>query len=190
MGTYKTNLAEAEEDENKKNVLLEEAEEYFIKALELGPKHQEILIGQAKMEMARGDYNKMKDYSMQCVSLDPSLSDCYWYLAISQIYLKDTESAKTNIEMAARRGYQVESEAKLKELANVYASIQDNQALADIFEKLTKINPENPQYHSTLAFFYKELRRYKEARAEALKTLELSPESKDNVNAFLKTLPY
>jgi Flp pilus assembly protein TadD len=58
-----------------------------------------------------------------------------------------------------------------------------------VFEKLIAINQNNPQYRSSLAYFYRQTGQYEKARIQALKVLELSPESKPNVDAFLKTLP-
>ena len=58
------------------------------------------------------------------------------------------------------------------------------------YESLISLNPENIQYYATLAAVYKETGDYKNARKTALKVIELSPESKDEVNAFLNTLPY
>ena len=72
---------------------------------------------------------------------------------------------------------------------HVKKSISDYKNLAIVFEKLVALNPTAIQYHSSLAVVYKNLGEYAKARQEALKTLELSPASKQNVDAFLSTLP-
>jgi tetratricopeptide (TPR) repeat protein len=98
--------------------------------------------------------------------------------------------AQKNILAASPKLYNIESVESLTELADAYGKIQDYKNLVPIFEKLILIEPNNAQYHSTLAFLYKEIGDYKKAKETALKVLELSPESKDNVDEFLKSLPY
>ena len=183
-------LAKQQTDTNIKNILLQQADNYFKQALKLAPKHQEIPIGQAKMEIVAGNYESARDYSEKCISLNPDLGECYWYLGLSKIYLTDVESAKEDIQTANSKGYNTESEASLNELSNAYGSLSDWQNLVPVYEKLIRISSDIAQYHSSLAFFYSKVGRYADAREEARKVLELSPESKANVEAFLKTLPY
>ncbi len=185
LGSSSAILARQEENPEMKNDLLQKAASYFEKALQLAPKYQEIPIEQAKMEIVAGNYAKAQDYSQKCVALNAGLKDCWWYFGIAQIYLKDTAGAQKNIFLSNHP----ESQESLGELADAYYAILDYQNLALTYEKLVKINPTIAQYHSSLAFFYKELGKYDKARQEAQKVLELSPESKPNVEAFLKTLP-
>lgn len=189
LGTLTTTLAEQEEDTVKKNILFEQANNYLDKALQLSPKHQEILVAKTKLEIDKKNYINAKNYSDKCISLSADLSDCYWYLGLAEIYLKNNNVAENNIKIANEKGYAVDSEVSLVELANSYNYNNDYKNLATIFKKLTIINPNAVQYHSSLAAVYAELGRYNEARQEAMKVLQLSPASKQNVDAFLRTLP-
>ena len=74
-------------------------------------------------------------------------------------------------------------------LAKKTGQKQDYQDLAEIYQALIELYPQNPQYHATLAYTYKELGDYKKAREQALIVLELSPDSSPNVQEFLKSLP-
>ena len=186
LGSSTTILAAQEKNADAKNNLLKQASSYFDKAGQLGPKHQEVLIGRAKMEIVAGDYEKAKKYSEKCIALDPNLGDCYWYLGLAQIYLKDIAAAKKTMQAA---DYDINSKVSLGELSDAYGSISDYKDLVPVYEKLIALNPNVAQYHSSLAFFYKQLGEYGKARQEALMVLKLSPESKENVDAFLKTLP-
>ena len=189
LGSGTTTLAKQETNlETKKNLLVL-ANNYFNKALQLAPKHQEILIGQAKMALVAEDYEGTKNYSEKCVALNSDLGDCYFYLALLNIYLKDEKSTQKNLEAAFSRRYDINSKESLDQLADAYGYISDYKNLVPIFSKLITINPNVAQYHSSLAFFYRELGQYADAKQEALKVLQLSPESKPNVDAFLKTLP-
>jgi tetratricopeptide (TPR) repeat protein len=190
LGNFAITLADQEQDAKAQNDFIKQADFYFDKALELAPKRQEILIGKAKADIISGDYKSAEGLSRKCVAIDPGMADCYWYLGLSEICLKDKAEADKNIQAAEDKGYDINSQASLAEIGNAYGSIPDYNNLAITFEKLAEMNPGVAQYHSSLAFFYFNLKEYKKARQEALITLQLSPESKPNVDAFLKTLPY
>ena len=189
MGNFEILLAEKEKDTTAKNNLIKQADYYYSNASKLSPKRQEIPISQAKMEIVAGSYNYAQDYAKKCILINPNLGDCYFYLAVSEIYLKNADDAKKYIQMASDKGYSIGAEVSLDELARAYGYALDYQNLVSIYEKLIAINPNVAQYHSSMAVSYAKLGRYNEARQEALKTLQLSPESKQNVDAFLKTLP-
>ena len=188
MGTLTTALAGQTNDPKTADSLIKQANYDLDRATELAPKHQEILVGRAQLDIVSGKYSDAQNDSKKCMSLDPSLGDCYWYLAVSEIYLKDTADANKNIQLAISKGYDTNSEAKLVELVNAYGQIFDYQDLAPIFEKLTAINPNNIQYHSTLAFIYEKLGQEDKARQEAAKALQLTPNSTQSVDDFLKNL--
>jgi tetratricopeptide (TPR) repeat protein len=103
--------------------------------------------------------------------------------------LQNTNDAKKNILTADNKGYNISSLASLGELSDAYGSILDYQDLITIYEGLVTTNPKIAQYHSSLAFLYKELGEYNKAKQEALNALQLSPESKQSVDEFLRTLP-
>ncbi len=189
MATFGNDLAKKEKDVKIKNDLLENVNKHLDEALKLAPKHPEILIQQARNQMMAGNYQVMKDYSEKCIAFNQDLGDCYFYLSIAKIYLKDTDGAKEDFILANKKTAITHSEEGLNTLADAYASIPDYQNLSIIFRELVSIKPNSAQYHSSLAFFYSKLEKYKEARQEALEVLKLSPESKPNVDAFLKTLP-
>ncbi len=140
------------------------------------------------MEIVAGNYESAQDYSKKCVAMNPDLGDCWWYLALSKIYLKDVDGAKKDMQTAADKKYDTESKASLTELSNAYGFISDYQDIIPVYQKLISNNPKVAQYHSSLAYFYSKIGEYGKARQEAQRVLELSPESKPNVDAFLKTL--
>jgi len=191
LGQMATILAEKEKDAATKSNLITQANYYFDKALQLSPKHQEILTGKAKIKILAGDYENAQNYSEECIAINTRMGSCYWYLALSQIYMKDTADADKNMQSASRQGYNynINSVASLGEIADAYEHISDYKNLAITFEKLVAISPDVAQYHSSLAFFYSKIGEYKKAREQAMIVLKLSPESKPNVDAFLKTLP-
>ena len=63
------------------------------------------------------------------------------------------------------------------------------EILKDLYIEQIKLRPGNFQTHASLAYAYSVLGEYDKAREQAAMVLELSPESKDNVKAFLDSLP-
>lgn len=189
LGSSSSTLASQEKNPELKNNLLKQADGYFNKALALAPKHQEIPIEQARMEIIAGNYVIAQEYAKKCIALNPNLGDCYFKLALADIYVKDKNGTQENLELAFKKRYDVNSKPSLDQLSDAYGSIADYQNLVVVYEKLVALDPKIAQYHSSLAYFYGKLGQYDKARQEALKVLELSPESKPNVDAFLKALP-
>jgi O-antigen ligase/Tfp pilus assembly protein PilF len=189
LGAGSDILAESETDPVVKQKLINQSEYYLQQALKLAPKHPEILIELANREVLTQNYPKMNEYAQACVTSNPELGDCYWELALSQMYLGNQTAAKQSIETAHSKGFNEDLPQSLGQLANTYWFLKDYKGLISTYERLIAISPTVPQYHSSLAFFYKEVGDYAKARYEAKRVLELSPESKPNVEAFLRTLP-
>jgi len=189
LGSFTTVKANAEEDTSTKENLIKEANLYFEKALKLAPNHHEILVEQAKTNIVTKNYLEMKKISKECISKEESLGECYWMKALSEIYLRDLNSAVIDINLASEKGFGTTSVLSLHQLVSAYAAIEQYNELAAAYEKLIILRPDVAQYHSSLAFTYLKLKQYDKARTEALKFLELMPEAKEEVNAFLKMLP-
>lgn len=108
------------------------------------------------------------------------------------------KEADNDMKIADQKGFNKNSESSLVQLIGAYSKMADTspknfhyyQDILVRYQQLIKMKPDNFQYHASLAFVYKTVGDYKNARIEAQKVIELSPESKANVEAFLKTLPY
>jgi tetratricopeptide (TPR) repeat protein len=183
LGGYTNILIEGGEENLK-----DEAISYFEKAKEISPKRQEIPLGLSKTYLLTEEYQKAKESAQECINLNARLGDCWWQMALSNIYLGEEEMAKEDMEIAKEKGYQIDSEISLLELAKAYLKREKYQELIKIYQKLIAIKPENPKYYIALAVFYKETGQIEEAKKEALKILELFPEYKEEVEEFLKTL--
>ena len=190
LGTFANIQASLEKNPDQKTVILETANTYLQKADMLSPNHQEIIIEQIKTYMLSGDYENMKNEAQKCVATYPEAGECYWLLGISKIYDKDFASAKKYMETASQKEFNTHSILALYDLADAYSVIKDYKNLSLVYEQLIESKPTAAQYHASLAFIYRELGEYQKARKEALALLKLAPEKKDEVDAFLQTLPY
>ncbi len=188
LGDYTNILIEKETRPEFIEKLKKETDAYYKKASELSPFHQEIFIGWAKTGLITGEYQKAKERIQQCIDLAPELGDCRWLKGLSNIYLGETEEAQENIRIADQKNFPVDSKFSLSQLVNAYAKTENYQALIETYHKLIELEPTIPQYHASLSLAYKIIGDYKKAREEAMIVLELSPESKANVEEFLRSL--
>jgi len=197
LGTFNNIFVENSQNLNTetKAEFLKKANDYFQKAYELNSKRQEIFVGWIKTDLLAGEYQAAKEKAQICIDLNPGLPDCWWGKGLALLYLKDYEEAAKNMEMAAQKGYNIDSRDALLQLLQVYIKIgaegKDKsfyQKLAEIYQKLIEYEPDNFQYHASLAFIYWKLEDFEKAREEAMIVLKLSPESRESVEEFLRTL--
>lgn len=181
-------LIEREKNPEKIKELKDEANFYFAKASQLSPKRQEILIEGIKTDLLTKEYQKAKEKSQKCIDLNPNLGDCYWLMGLTNIYLTENEKAAENIDIAKIKGYPVYSESSAMALAKVYVDTLNYQKAIAIYLGLIKIKPREPIYHLYLALICREIGDFENAKKEALILLELSPENREEIEAFLQTL--
>lgn len=190
LGIYSNYLAEKiqETEPEKGQEFLKQANLAFEKAQQLSPKRQEVFLEWLKTDLLSGDPEKAKERAQQCLAINREFTDCYWMLGISNLYLNNLDEAKENMEIAKERNYPVDSELSLLQQAKAYIVTLNYQELIKIYHQLIKIKPGNPQYYASLATCYREAGDFENARKYALKLLELVPQSKEEVDEFLRTL--
>ncbi len=188
LSGFNTVLINVEQDINKKVELVKAGEQYLKKAEPLAPKRQEVFIEWSKYAFTSDRYDLLKEKAQKCIETNQDTGDCYWYKGLAEIALGNLDQGENLIKIAGEKRYNTEAFIPLGQLEKVYTIAKDYEQLVVVYQKLIALKPEEPQYHATLAFVYKELGKIKEARAEAMKVLELQPDAKDMVNEFLKTL--
>lgn len=189
-GTYTNILLEKETNPATKESLKRDANFCFEKSIELAPKRQEIFIEWLKTDLLTGDYKLAKEKAQKCIDLNPELSDCWWWMGLTNLYLDEKDESQKNIQIAIQKGSNPESKSSLLQLSRVYTETENYKELAKILPKLIAFEPANPQYHASLALVCKELGDFKKAREQALEVLKLAPDSKEQVEIFLNSLPY
>ena len=183
LGQYTNILIESGE----KNLKVE-ANSYFEKANQLSPKRQEVFTEWIKTDLLTGEYQKAKEKAEKCIELNEKLADCYWLLGLAQAYLGNLDESDYYILAAGERGYPTQSKESLLQLTKVYIEIENYPGLVKIYSDLISLEPNNPQYHASLAVVYQKLGEINKAKKEALKVLELQPENKEAVEEFLEGL--
>jgi len=190
LGSFATILANNEQNPQIKNNLIEEARSYFEKAKKLSPLHTEIIIEEAKIDEAGGNYQKMLQRAENCLNINPNSGDCYWIKSLAEIYLGNLTAAEESQKLAEKWGFERHRSSALRQLLSAYTYAKEYKKLAQTYEELILKEPEVAQYHASLAFTYSIIGEYEKARKEAMEFLKLMPEAKEEVDRFLKTLPH
>lgn len=185
LGGFTNVLAAKEKDVEKQNKLLLEARDYFEKALELSPKRQEIFIEIEKNYLMAKDYQAMKKSAYDCIKIDSSYGQCYWYLAVAEIFLGDQENGKKHIEESFKKN---PAQPLYIQLGVAYISQKNYKDAAEAYRLAILFNDDkNASWHAVLAFLYKQIKEYDKARIEAIAVFKLQPENKEVIE-FLKQL--
>ncbi|OGZ64133.1 MAG: hypothetical protein A3A98_04100 [Candidatus Staskawiczbacteria bacterium RIFCSPLOWO2_01_FULL_40_39] len=185
-GSFANVLAAREKNPERKDALLAEARGYLNEAIKLSPKRQEMLMEMEKNYMVAEDYIMMEKIGKDCVAIDPSLGECYWYLGIAQIFLGEQKEGAKNIALSRENGY---LNPVYKQLAVAYMSQKNWQEAVKAYERIDI--PTNPasaaSHHATLAFLYRQAGDYTSASQEALKVFKAQPENPEIV-PFIQAL--
>lgn len=196
LGAFESFLLER--DPSNKN-LKDKMNYSFKRASELAPNRPTIYSEWAIGHLIYGNCREALNMANKCLSLKDDFSDCWWTSALSNICLKNQQLGEEQIKKALELKYYTTGPDAMKQLVKIYKKLINEEqgdktlyykALAVAYYRLTQLNPNDFQYHASLAYVYRTLGEYTKARQEALIVIKLSPESKKNVEAFLKTLPY
>ena len=188
LGEYTNILLANTKDAKEIQELKIQAETSFKKAQELNPHHYNIFLEWAQTCIFIKKYEESAEKAKKCLELNPRIAACWWYQGIAQIYTGEMEEARENILIAKQKGYPINSEKSLLELADAHSKDENYAELEKIYILLTKHSPENFQYHASLSYVYKMRGKIEKAKAQALRVLEISPELEKDINEFIKSL--
>jgi len=184
LGNFSNVLAEREGNTEIRNKLLLEAKNYLEKALKLSPKRQEIFIEMEKNYLMVEDYQTMKKIAYDCIAIDSSYGQCYWYLGIAEIFLGDQENGKKHIQEMEKKS---DSVPRYVQLGVAYVSQKNYKDAADAYSQAIRFDNKNASYRAVLAFLYRELGEYSLAAEEAVRVFGLQP-GNEEVQIFLEQM--
>lgn len=195
LGSLESFLLE-QDPENKD--LQEQMNFYFSKAAELSPRRANTYTDWSAAHLSYWNCSKALEVAEKCKIANANFSNCWWFLALANVCLKNQSLAEEQIEIAKEKGYDTVGNESLKQLSKIYTKLAETEKdslkyyrlLKDAYYWLSARDPGDLQAHASLAYVYRILSDYDKARKEALIVLSLSAEAKKEVEAFLKTLPY
>ena len=160
---------------------------YSLKALELSPTFIRTYYEIAQAYLNKKDYPKAIEFFQRAVDLNPQTGLSYWYLGAAKLESGDTSGLNKYLEKALAGGYSPNEQEYLR-IVNVYLVKKDFAMIADIYERIIKINPKNPQHHASLATAYANLGRIDDAVVMARKAVQVDPSFKADAEVFLRSL--
>lgn len=184
MGSFVNVLVAREKNQDNKNRLIEEARGYLNKALYLSPKRQEILVEMEKNYLLTKDYHAMKTIAEDCIKIDDSRRECYWYLGIAEIFMGNQEVGKKHIEESMTKWG---SAPAYIQLGAAYLSQNNYIEASEAYRYLVADYPDNASYHAVAALLYKKVGNYKMATLEAVRVFQLQPDNPEALK-FLEGL--
>ena len=185
LGGFTNALAAKEENLETQKKMAAEAISYLKKALELSPRRMEIFTEMEKSHLMVKDFEAMKKTAYECIKIDESYGQCYWYLGVAEIFLGDQENGKKHIEESLKKS---SVQPIYVQLGVAYISQKNYADAAEAYRRAIVFNNDkNASWHAVLAFLYKQAGEYAKAGREAVKVFELEPENKESLE-FLKLL--
>ena len=165
----------------------DKALEHSLRALKIAPTFVRTYYEVAQAYLNKKDYAKAIESFKKAAELNPKVGVSYWYLGATQMESGDTQNGLKSLEQAIQNGYGP-NEGDYQRLLGVYLKLNDFNKLASIYEKLVSINPNNPQYHASLAVAYAKIGKIDAAVAEAKKAAQLDSTFTLEAKAFVQSL--
>jgi len=166
-------------------------------AKKLSPKRPDPYYIWAKNRLYNQEWQEALDSSNKCLETVPDYGNCYLSKGLALLGLREYEEAiRYTQAIVDSRGGDKHKAVMLFQLITAYSKVAKDtgevkyyQLLKDLYLEIMKYEPNDFQHHASLAYIYAFLEDYSNARKEAMIVLEISPESKESVEAFLKNLP-
>jgi len=187
LGRFYNNLYQFTNDKEKLNL----AEETLKKAAELSPENQQVYWSLAQTKLSQGKQDEAVEFLQKAVDLDPHFGQSHWYLATIYRIVGKYELALSEANEAEKFGYNWKGNIDdLKQIAEVYRTLGDNNGLVSLLETAVNLSPQDYQLWANLADTYAALGEKEKAKNAVEKVLGLKPEMKPQVDEFLKSLGY
>lgn len=165
---------------------------YSTKALELAPKFVRTYYEIAQAYLNKKDLPAALDYFKRAVDLNPETGLSFWYLGAAELQSNDpklNQDALKNMEQSLRvENPFVPNEQEYLRLVDIYLKKQDFAHIAEIYEKIIAINPNNAQHYASLATAYLKLGRLDDAVKTARQAVQVDPSFEPDARAFLKSI--
>ncbi len=153
------------------------------RALELSPQKQQIFFLIADAQVSTGDYEKAFDAVKKAYDLDPTFSGATKNLAMVAILTNKSAYAEEILQKSF--GKKVIPD---QQLLNAYARMGNYQKVKEVWELLIQNEPQNYQYHVSLAATYIKLGNRNSAISELKKAIDLNGNFKDQGNYFINQI--
>ncbi len=165
----------------------DEALRNSMKALEISPDFVRTYYEIAQAYLNKKDYDNAIKYFDEAVKLNPDVGLSLWYLGATYLETGETQKGLTVLDEAMKVGY-VLSQSDYLRLITIYLKFDNFAKISELYEALIQINPDNPQYHASLAVAYAKIGKIDEAVSEARKAAALDSAFESEARGFIESL--
>lgn len=159
------------------------------KALEISPTFIRTYYGLGQAYLNKKDYLNAITAFKKAADLNPEAGQSWWYLGITQIDSGNKADGAVSVKRAIDVGYDFRaSKEDLIRLVNIFLEQGDLSSVAEFYKRLIELEPNNPQFHASLAATYHKLGLIEQAVAEAKKAAELDPSFEPEARDFVRSL--
>jgi O-antigen ligase/tetratricopeptide (TPR) repeat protein len=157
-------------------------------AIALVPNRIEPLFFLVQLRALQNNIPEVVKISEQINELVPNNPEATWRLALAYKDGGNVDLAAETAEKAFSIGYHFKLVREFRWLINYYADKENYQRVRELYEQAIDLSPDDYQLYASLATVYAKLGENQKAILAAQKVLQLNPESKALVEAFLKAL--
>lgn len=165
----------------------DEALVHALKALELSPTFVRTNYEIAQAYLNKKDKIKAAEYFKRAAELNPEVGLSLWYWGIIEFDLGNEDLGAELISRALATDFQG-SESDYLKMITVFYRRGDYNKLVLLYQKIIALNPNNPQYHASIAVAYAKINKIDEAVREARIAAKLSPEFEAEARRFVESL--
>jgi tetratricopeptide (TPR) repeat protein/O-antigen ligase len=165
----------------------DEALKYSTQALTLSPTFVRTYFEVGQAYLNKKDYPKAEEAFQKAIDLNPEAGISYWYLGVVKIQNGKVQEGFKLTDIAMTKGYTL-SENDYLNLASSYIKRNDYPHLVVMYEGLTKLVPNNANYHASLAVAYSKVGRIDDAVKEAHAAAQADPGFTNDAKAFVQQL--
>jgi len=158
------------------------------KALEISPTFVRTYYEVAQAYLNKKDDKKAIETFKKAIDLNQNVSLTWWYLGITQLDSGDTAGAIQSVKTAIEKGYDVSNESDLLRLLSLFVKAKDIDSTISIYEKLIIANPDNAQYHASLAAAYAQVKKIDQAVEQARTAAGLDATFAPEAKRFVESL--
>ncbi len=171
------------QSDNKKE-LLNNAIQYFSKAIEISPHRTPNLANYSILLINNNSIKEALSVADRCLLLEENPT-CLFSKGVA-LFVTEEDDYTNYFNKARELDYDIVR--GLNNILNYHIYTENYEAMIPFYLLLIEEEPESAQHYSSIATAYREMGEYAKAREYALKALEIQPGAIHIVNAFLETL--
>jgi tetratricopeptide (TPR) repeat protein len=158
-----------------------------LEAIKISPTFIRTYYEIAQVYLNKKDYTSAAEWFSKAVQLNPDVAISYWYQGVVELELGNQEKGIELINTAFEKGYKADKDDYLR-LVPLFVKIQDYKRVVDIYENLTRLEPNNPQFFASLAIAYSKIGKIDEAVMAARQAVKIDPNFEPEARIFLRKL--